>query len=242
MSNYAYYKIDIDDSTSAPLNITAAGYFELNTSEGNFSTVPVEWHKTDSAAVRKTYIKLRFKRQQVMDRIILSMKGAPYFLSRGTLLKEIKPTRKKAKPYFEHLASFTVSSRQPAMIEVDAERGNEFILEIENEDNPSLEVDNIRIEQLHRYLVAWLPKGDGYLLKFGAPQLAPPHYDLVNFSDSIPQNLAAVKVGPLKSIEQARAQENPTVFTSTVFIWVAIVAVIGILGFMAVRMVREMKA
>jgi hypothetical protein len=242
LSNYAYYKIDIDDSTSAPLNIMGAGYFELNTSAGNFSDVPVEWDKTDSAAVRRTYVKLRFKRQQVMDRIELSMKGAPYFLRRGTLLREIKPTRKKTKPYFERLTSFTVSSRQPAVIEVDAERGNEFILEIENEDNPPLEVDNIRIEQLQRYLVAWLPKGEGYLLKFGPAQFATPHYDLVNFSDSIPPNLVAVKVGPLKSIKQAQAEESRTFFTSTVAIWVAIVAVIGILGFMAVRMVREMKA
>ena len=240
MSNYAFYKIDIADSTSAPLNITAAGYFEVNTEEGKYTAVPLEWHQADSAATKRTFIKVQFARSQVMDRITLSMKGAPYFLRRGTLLREVKPSNARAKSYYDRVASFTVSSRQPAVIDLNGEQGNEFVLEIENEDNPVLQVGNLRVDQLNRYLVAWLTKGQRYALKFGSPELQAPRYDLVNFSDSIPANLPNVKAGPLKTIEQVRAAESATIFTSRILIWVAIIAVIGVLGFMAIRMVREL--
>ncbi|HTF21759.1 MAG TPA: hypothetical protein VK658_26955 [Chryseolinea sp.] len=239
MSNYAYYKIEIGDSTSAPLNITAAGYFEVNTAEGRYSAVPFEWHQTDSAAMKETFIRITFGRSQVMDRITLSMKGTPYFLRRGTLLREVRPSKAGAKSYYDRVASFIVSSRQPAVIDLRGERGNEFVMAIENEDNPVLKVDNLRVDQLNRYLVAWLAKGS-YGLKFGAPDLQASRYDLVNFSDSIPASLVSLKAGPSKAIEPARATESTTIFTNPIVIWVAIVAVIGVLGFMAIRMTREM--
>jgi hypothetical protein len=240
MSNYAYYKIDIDDSTSAPLSITAAGYFEVSTSEGKYGAVPFQWTKSDSASSKRTFVRIQFGRTQVVDRITLALKGAPYFLRKGSLLREVKPSGRRAKPYLERVASFTVSSRQPAVIDLHAEREDAFVVEIENEDNPVLEVQSIQVDQLNRYLVAWLTKGQTYALKFGAPVLQAPRYDLVNFSDSIPADLVCIQAGPSKAIEPARASESPTLFTSRTIIWVAIVAVIGVLGTMAIRMTKEM--
>jgi len=238
MSNYAFYKIDIDDSTSAPLSITAAGYFALNTSAGKYSNVTVDWQKSDSASLKRSYIKLRFSNTQVIDRIVLAMKGTPYFLRRGNLLREVKSSNAR-KPYYDRLASFTVSSRQPAVIDLNAVRGNEFILEIENEDNPSLEVDNLSVEQLNRYLVAWLSKGE-HKLMFGKPELQAPNYDLQNFRDSIPASLQQLKPGAAKSIKEEQASETPTFFTNRLVIWAAIIVVIGVLGLLAVKMTREM--
>lgn len=238
LSNYAFYRIDIDDSTSAPLNITAAGYFEVNSSQGKYATVPVDWQKYDSAALKRTYIKLRFPGPQVMDRIVLAMQGTPYFLRRGTLLQEMRPQNGR-KPYYNRLTSFTVSSRQPAVIDLAAVRGDEFILEIENEDNPALEVKSLSVEQLNRYLVAWLNAGD-YKLKFGTPDLAAPHYDLVNFRDSIPDNLVQLKPGPARTIQQDEESESPTFFTNRLIIWAAIIVVMGVLGILAIRMTKEM--
>lgn len=240
LSNYAYYRIDIADSLSAPLNITAAGYFEVNTETGKYTGVPLEWHQSDSTTVKRTFIRLQFGKTQVMDRITLSMKGVPYFLRRGTLLREVKSSNARTKSFYERVASFTVSSRQPAVIDLHGERGNEFILEIENEDNPVLEVDNLRVDQLNRYLVAWLAEGHGYVLKFGPSELQAPRYDLINFSDSIPANIPVIEAGPAKVIEQAQAAESATIFSNPNLIWGAIIVVIGGLGFMAIRMTREL--
>jgi hypothetical protein len=240
LSNYAYYKIDIADSASAPLNITAAGYYEVNTEEAKYAAIPFDWREGDSVAMKKTYIDIRFKGRQLVDRITLSMKGAPYFLRKGWLLQERPASNGKAKPSFNRLASFTLSSRQPAVIELAGVRGNAFLIEIENEDNPSLDVASVEVAQLNRYLVAWLRKGEEYSLKFGGADLRIPNYDLVNFKDSIPAHLVSLKAGPLTKIETSRAGENPTFFTSKAIIWIAIIAVIGVLGFMAIRMAREM--
>jgi hypothetical protein len=240
LSNYAYYRIDIADSTSAPLNITAAGYYEVNAENGSFTRVPFQWHASDSAAIKRTFIKVRFQRSQVMDRVTVSMKGTPYFLRSGSLLRQVRPSNARKKSYYDRVASFTVSSRQPAVIELNGERAREFILEIENEDNPALEVDSLQVDQLNRYLVAWLKKGQKYTMKLGPAALQPPRYDLANFRDSIPDNLPGMKVGPAKTLGQPRAAEGATIFSSRILIWVAIIAVIGVLGFMAIKMTREL--
>jgi len=240
LSNYAYYKIDFADSTSAPLNVTAAGYFEVNVEEAKYASVPLDWEKADSARIKKSYIHLRMNGRQVIDRITLSMKGAPYFQRTGWLLQEQPARNGRVKPRFNRIAPFTVSSRQPAVIETSGLRGADFVLEIENEDNPSLEVASIEVSQLHRYMVAWLKKGDAYDLKFGEERMRAPNYDLVNFKDSIPQQIPILQVGPLRRIEVSSPAESNSIFNSKALIWVAIAVVIGVLGFMAVKMTREM--
>lgn len=241
LTNYAFYKIDIGDSTSAPLNILAAGYYEMNAEEAKYVPVPMKWHQSDSAGLKRSYVELQFEETQVVDRIVLSMKGSPYFLRKGWLLQKTVTGNGRAKPHLQRITSFTVSSRQPAVIELPGIRGNAFVLEIENEDNPVLQTAEVRVDQLNRYLVAWLKQGEAYALKFGAADLRAPNYDLENFRDSIPAQLTVLTPGPTQAITQPLNPESTTIFTNRAVIWIALVVVIGILGFMAVRMAREIK-
>lgn len=240
LTNYAFYKIDIGDSTSAPLNILAAGYFEVNAEEAKYVPVPVTWQQSDSATLRRSYVELQFDNTQVVDRVVFTMKGSPYFLRKGWLLQK-STGNGRAKPYYQRIASFTVSSRQPAVIELPGIRCNTLVLEIDNADNPVLQTAEVRVDQLNRYLVAWLKGGEKYALKFGAVDLRAPDYDLENFRDSIPAQLSILKAGPTQSITRQLSSETTTIFTNRAIIWIALVVVIGVLGFMAMRMVREIR-
>jgi hypothetical protein len=104
--------------------------------------------------------------------------------------------------------------------------------------NPTWHTLNSCIQRLIEHFSGH--EGIGLLTIVFGSELQPPRYDLANFSDSIPANLPGINVGPAKTIKPPRAAEGATVFTSRILIWVAIIAVIGVLGFMAIKMTREL--
>ena len=67
-----------------------------------------------------------------------------------------------------------------------------------------------------------------------------PSYDLAFFKDSLSYQPTVLKVQNVQTIQAAdKKEESPTFFTDKRVIWVAIILVIGILGFMSVRLIRE---
>lgn len=242
LSNYSYYQLQLDDSTSAPLNILSAGYYEVTSEDGKYTAIaPKTVMKADSTHQKRTYVKLAFDTTQVIDKIVLSMTGAPYFLRSATLLSTIAVTDRKGNKSvsYEPLAIFEISSKQPSVIELPGTRARELTMRIENADNPALELGSARAYQLNRYFTAWLKKGDHYTIKVGDTGMAAPQYDLGFFRDNIPDLPPVLLPGPVRLFEETSTPAAPTFFTNSIIIWIAIGAVIAVLGFMAVKMANE---
>src|SRR5690606_23909616 len=110
---------------------------------------------------------------------------------------------------------------------------------IRNEDNPPLALDSIQVYQLNRYMVAYLKNADSYKLKAGH-KLLPPVYDLASFKNKIPPTAEVIIPAPFQVYATAdEATANSTFFNSKLWIWAALIVIIGALAFMSVRMIRE---
>lgn len=241
LSNYTYYLLQVDDSSSAPLNILSAGYYEVSSENGKYTENPVKIIKADSLHEKQTYLNILFDAAQVSDKIELSMSGAPYFLRKAKLYQKKERTNRKGnkETYFHLLYPFEISSKQPSVLELDGIKANEFQIVISNEDNPSLEVSYLKVYQLNRYLTAWLKKGEQYTVKIGNSDLAAPVYDIGFFKEKIPQTTAVLNIQSLQLYDHATAKNNDTFFTSKTIIWVAIALVVIVLGFLTFKMVKE---
>ncbi|HEU5290843.1 MAG TPA: hypothetical protein VFU05_09390 [Cyclobacteriaceae bacterium] len=241
LSNYSYYLIQLDDSTSAPLNILKAGYYEVNAEDGKYTQITsIKTGKSDDSTSKQSFVRVTFDSTRVVDKFSIEMSGAPYFLRRASLaIKKERLNKKKEKEvYYELLSYFELSSKQPSVLELPGIQVHEFLITIENDDNPPLEVATIKTYQLNRYLTAWLTKGQSYSVKLGEMELQAPVYDIGFFKDSIPDQPQVLSLGPV-SIFEKKSEESPTYFTNRSIIWVAIVIVIIVLGFMTMRMVNE---
>lgn len=241
LSNYKYYLLQLNDSASAPINILKAGYFEATYGEGEYTEIGIQKAKfVDSAEVKKTFIHIAFDTLQLIDRLEISMTGAPYFLRYATL--SIKNTRlnKKGKPefYVEQLAVFEVSSKQKTILELPPVRTEDLIIAIENHDNPPLSIKEIKAFQLNRYVTAWLETGNQYTLSFGSSEINKPNYDLVFFKDSIPATTQTLVHGSFE-LTKTQPTESFTLFTNKQILWVAIVIIILVLGIMSYRMIQD---
>lgn len=244
LSNYEYYSLRINDSTSAPLNILTAGYFEVEKENGRYTEITIAKQvKADSAKEKKTYLRIHFNGSQTVDKFELTMKGAPFFQRRAMLY--IPKTRNlkggKTETYNDPVREIEITSKRPTSLELPALKVNELLIIINNEDNPALELDEFKAYQLNRYLTAWLSSGTQYSVKVGPQNLDAPVYDISFFKDSIPNNAEVLQMGVLNFNTSEQTSPEATVFTTKAFIWVAVILVIVILGFMSVRLLNEAK-
>jgi hypothetical protein len=113
------------------------------------------------------------------------------------------------------------------------------LLEIENSDNQPLILKSIKAFQLNKYLIARLDSGMQYAVKSGNSALRSPDYDLKYFSDSI-SVLAGTITPNMMVIEQLEDAVSKNFITKTV-LWTVIVLVIGLLAFLSIRMMSEMR-
>lgn len=242
LSDYEYYRLVINDSTSAPLNILSAGYYDTYSENGKYTAVPdVKFTQTDSAKVKQTYIYFRNPAPVHADKITWQINGPAYYLRQATLYAAQFRQKRRRKTYktYEPVATFTLQSNKENTFALSNFKSHDFYLVIHNQDNPPLRITNIQFSFLNTYLVAPLQKTASYYLAFGNEETALPEYDLAYFKDSIPANLPVIDPTSLKSLNTLPEQKPATIFTNKNIIWVAIVLVIALLGFMSYRMLQE---
>lgn len=242
LSDYEYYKLDISDSASAPLNILSAGYYDTYRENGKYTSVlPLTFTQTDSSN-RKTYLKFTAPAPVLLDKLNLKMAAPTFFRRNVTLRERLTLPRKRRREYTppEPLAHFVLTSGSENSLPLAEFRAQEFYLVIENEDNPPLQISSATGYQLNRYLVAPLQPGTAYQLRFGNEKVAAPSYDLAYFQNKIPANSAVILPQNIQITSSGTvAKTAATWFTDKDIIWVAILGVMALLGYMSYRMLNE---
>ena len=134
---------------------------------------------------------------------------------------------------------FTLTSNTPATLELPRRQVEELVVEIDNADNPPLDVTAVKAYQLNRYLVASLEAGKAYTLQFGDAEAAAPNYELQHFRADIPTDAPVLEAGGTTALKaKAKSTKRPA---SKILIWVALAVVLAGLGLMTVRLLNEMK-
>lgn len=111
---------------------------------------------------------------------------------------------------------------------------------IENGDDAPLELKSVRIEMLQRTLCFEAVGNASYMLFYGDSALVAPHYDYATLFT--PQVAAAqVAVGPEERNPEYQARPDARPFTERhpALLWVALIAVIALLGGIALQSVKR---
>jgi hypothetical protein len=183
---------------------------------------------------------MKFNSLQLIDKLELNLTGSPFFQRSGVITtKQVRRVKKKDEQYDEYLEDFIVRSGQTTVVNFDGLKTDNLTFCVENGDNPALSVNELKAYQLNRHLIAWLKKDEAYTVRFGSEDQTSPTYDLEYFRDSIPAQVQVLRINNVQPVEVTSAAETTTIFTSKTIIWIAIGAVIILLGFMSLKLVRE---
>lgn len=244
LSDYRYFKIEINDSATAPINILAAGYYDLKAQRGKYREIANINFTVKDSSDKRSYIHIDLKNEHYVDNMVFNVEGSRFFKRSCVLsVKQIQQLkRNKTKELFIPIQTFDLSSGRSNTVNLNSLKTKDLYLTIENEDNQPLKIHSIQAFQLASYLVADLKKNEEYKLKVGPADMPAPSYDVKYFADSIPSNLAMIdSEHPTLVQQRTAAADSGSFFTSRIFIWVSIILVILLLGYMSIAMVKDMK-
>lgn len=243
--NYRYFRIVINDSNSAPLKINRAGNFKGSLVAGKLLDVAAaKTTVTQDAKNKTTRINVIFDNRQLVDRIDFTI-AAPNYYKRPArvLVKRQQVLKHKTEVYEEELASFEINSAAALWFDMPAIKEKEFVIEINNQDNPALQVSQIKFKQLAAYLVSDLKAGEKYVLMLGNSALKAPRYDLNYFMDKIPRQIPEVAVGKVeqliapKPIDKKEAGKK-----EDLFMWLCIAAGALCIVCFSYRLLHDLKS
>jgi hypothetical protein len=248
LSDYEYYRLEINDSASAPLNIVRAGFYDTFTQSGQFTQLSdLTVRQQDSAGVKKTFLTFSSPQLLLLDKLTLDISGPSHYRRQATLyaLRQEPDRRGREMTVREPVRQVELSSGKENTVLLPSLRGREWVLEIENQDSPPLQIREARLYQRNTYLVAELQQGQGYRLVFGRPDAAPPAYDLAYFRDQVPAAVPVLHPGPVQP-NPALAAPAPEgalsrLLANELVIWSALLLVIGFLAVMSFQMLQEKR-
>jgi hypothetical protein len=238
LSSYLYYRLEIEDSTSAPLQILQAGYYDTYTEDGKYLPLDNPDVLQKDSTDRNTYLWMKYNEPQLIDKLSFTVEH-PAFYQREAMICQFRYD-KRNRPQLLPIQHFELRSNQVNAIATNL-KSREFCIVIANKDNPPLRIEDIQAFQLARHLVAYLKRGENYQLRYGNEDSHSPDYDLVFFHDSIPDQLPLVNPISIIKIHPAIDVEQKSFFSSSLWIWMTIVGVMVFLGYMSWRMVGELR-
>jgi len=242
LSDYEYFKLEIDDYWKLPINILKVGYYDYQEYSGQITTyeIPVI-HQKDS--LKRSYYKLDFTGMQYLEKLKFTMSGADYYRRHTSVLEKRKTINKKKEVsyYNSSIATFELNSNSNNTIHIGGKTTNELYIEINNLDNQPLKIEKVTGSFLNKYLVVELNTKDSYLIKYGDEHSKAPRYDLFAFKDQIPKNLEVINhdIPSLTKDNEPKKISEKGFFDNKYLIW-GIIGLVGILlAFVSIKMVKE---
>lgn len=240
LSNYRYYKIEVDDSLSPPLNIVKAGYYDNFVEQGKYTEIKnIDISQSDNHERKQSFVRIKFEENRYVDRLVIQAEGPLYYLRKACLARVSSEGDEQVGECFRY---FELSSNGNNIINLERIAGESFYLIVDNDDNQPLKIKSIRALQLNTYLKAHLQKNKKYELHFGSENAEAPVYDLKYFEHDIPEKLSVLQVGePVSQYKNIAENKREQKTESYWLIWTAIILVVLLLSYISFRMIREMR-
>ncbi len=225
LTNYKYFKIELDDKKSLPISIQRIGN---DSSQTKFNDLlPVNYASKeikDFKAEKKTKIHIQFDSSQFLNQVRFEIAEPKLFKRNVRLFKlETRKVKHKFETFEQEITAFELNSDSKNAFNLFNIYEKDFYIEIENQDNQPLKISNVSFFQVPISVIADLKTSEKYTLKTGNPNAIAPNYDIENFKNSITAELPEAKISEIvipklsqKNVQEKQFWEQPW------FMWVCI--------------------
>jgi hypothetical protein len=240
---YPFLKIVFDDSTTLPINVLKVGHANTNFLKGTLQEVKVKYSETmQILAEKKTLLKIVYDYPQYIDKLVFDIQNASLF-KRNARIYTIKERTEKHKTvtYQEDIARFTLSSNQVNTFDITQVKQEILFVEIDNQDNPPLDILAIKCYQKPIFAVADLKANAQYSVTTGNPNLKLPLYDLAYFKETISNDLLETSITAIEHPLNDTVTDPKTSFWQHPwFMWLCISIGGLMILFFSMKLIKEM--
>ncbi len=240
---YPYLKIVFDDRHSLPVNLLKIG----QGADQTMATIPKVMEEIPVKSIaysekdKKSIIKINFERPEVIHQIRISIK-APELYSRTATLYTIKnrEVKRGIESYKDLIASFTIRSDRNLIFDIPQTVEHEVYLEIDNKDNPKLEIQALQFLQEPVYLVAALKAKESYKLTAGDQSLGFPDYDISDVTTE--SQLPIVQIGAVVYQQSEKIDSKEMSFwQQSWFMWCCIGVAALTISYFAFNLLKDLN-
>ena len=139
---------------------------------------------------------------------------------------------------YQHLGGGTLNSLEKGRFTFNSTIVKELKITIQNQDNQPLNLGPIAVSGPIYELQFRINEPATYFLIYGNKSARFPAYDLAQFQQNIPHEIAAVTLGPEMQIAKKTVTTEP-LFKNKLWLWAVMILIIGILGFFSLKMLRK---
>jgi hypothetical protein len=194
--------------------------------------------------LKSSYFQLSAADTSYLERLSFYVSGPEYFDRKAEIrIKNQVNSNKKVKtPGYKTLAQFHVKSDATNEILLYNKSFKEAEFVIRNQDNTPLIVDSVVASFNNRYAVVKLEAGEQYKFTWGDNKAVKPQYDLAKFVSKIKPKATVqhLRIKKLRVNNEEVVVKEKAWWQSSAIIWVVIVLVGLILGYVAFKMINEM--
>lgn len=235
--NYRYYEITLWSNQGSPLEVHKVGKIKNSSIYGNFVEINAAKFVQENDNMEKaTYLRYpEMHHTYCINKVEFFIKNKPDYYRQAILFDSVSYNR-------EHLI---LSSRKDNMFYMD-----DFFftpqttITIENQQNPPLIVDSVKMYGLCRYACIYLEGGKRYHLYLNTAEEGSHTYDIEYFRDEIPIDLPTLRLLNQQysfPFEKPDVPRELSIIEQPVFLWSVIIVVGLFLLYLCVRMINEMK-
>jgi hypothetical protein len=228
LSSYTFYRVIIYNGKNDPLDILSVQKRISRDSPTVHALVEnpaVSFIRKDSA--KTTRIHIANPRRFHISHLGIQVKAPRYFKRQVDIL---------ANDFL--IGNFTIASDSLVSLSLPLLNDSVISIQIYNEDNPPLDISSISTSQDPEQIIAYLDSAKSYHLEMMSADAQPPRYDLVNFKDSIPENIKQVGVSHIVYIPALRTIP-PNDFFKKSWLWVILALVLIVLALFTIRLTKE---
>lgn len=243
LNNYKFLRFDFIDKNSLPINVLEVG-LEKNyaVKRSKIELQNFEQKITTDKKNKQTKIHISFKDPQVIDVIGFDISAPNFYLREARIVIYKTRTQKRTEvDYNETVSNFQLNSKVKNSFEVSELFVKEFTIEIDNQDNPELQINKISLFQDPVSILADLKANENYTLKINS-KLSAPAYDLAQSGIDFNQNYPVATISNLDKIDDPKeADSSKTFWQNPLFMWLCIGFAVLIIGYFAMTMIKDLN-
>ncbi len=243
LNTYTFLRIDFNDKNSLPINILGAGVYENEF----FTQDPIEipsYNQEIISIKEKKITQLKFTATDSHSINVISFKiNTNFFLRNAKLIvKKTRKVKKRIETYNQVISSFQLNSKSKNTFAFNNLNEKEFIIEIDNQDNPSLAIENVQLLQKPIYIITSLKQKQDYEVVINNT-LSKPSYDLGNFISNKTAMIKEAAILNFSEVEKGEKElkEKPSLET-TLFMWMCIVLGGVLVVYFAAGLIKDISS
>jgi len=243
LSDHRYYRIALNDSLTAPVQVLSVGHTVQARTEGRYvSAGNIRWDRNEEKG--RSVFRIYADHPLLIDRIQYTTADTTPYMRQARLYtqrSEWRTERRRRKVLDtrrEDFGSRTLASYQRRVLEGPRVAVDTLYLVVENGDDRPLAITGLETLQLERSMHVRLESGVTYSLTTGDPLATTPRFDIGHFRDSLPLPIDTLRLQGLEAIAPSTVGPKPFDLSS-IWLWVAILVIGGGAAFGAVRVLRK---